>query len=195
MVFALAPLLCAVEPRVLLVLCDVVFAVQTLAMTFLSVEICYERRLPITEVMPVNFGVFAVCACPSMLLLGAFGGFFGDPLACSVFTALGVSATVALIPALPSSSSTASVFALRELPENESYEARSARTREDMAARYGFSPRECEVFELLVQGKTRAEIAEQLFLSAWTVKQYTASIYAKVGVHSAKELMDCVARG
>jgi len=60
-------------------------------------------------------------------------------------------------------------------------------------SRIKLSTREIEVFELLVDGKTRKEIAVELGLSSWTVKSYITYVYSKAGVHSAKELMLLVA--
>ena len=63
---------------------------------------------------------------------------------------------------------------------------------EALAASYALSPRETEVFLLLARGNTRKSIQEKLFLSDGTVKTHTQRIYAKLGVHSRKELFDLV---
>lgn len=44
------------------------------------------------------------------------------------------------------------------------------------------SPRELEVLRLLSQGHTNAEIAEQLYLTRGTVRNYVSAILAKLGV-------------
>jgi two-component system response regulator DesR len=46
------------------------------------------------------------------------------------------------------------------------------------------SVREREVLELLASGATNREIAEALYLSPWTVKEYTSGLYRKLGVRS-----------
>ena len=46
------------------------------------------------------------------------------------------------------------------------------------------TPREKEVYDLLTDGITNREIAEQLFLSEGTVRVYLTSIYSKIGVDS-----------
>ena len=48
--------------------------------------------------------------------------------------------------------------------------------------------REREVLELVLQNKKRKEIAEELCLSENTIKTYTRTLYAKVGVSSREEL-------
>jgi len=49
------------------------------------------------------------------------------------------------------------------------------------------SPREREVLELIADGATNPEIAERLFLSPHTVKDYTSSLYRKLGVRNRAE--------
>lgn len=46
------------------------------------------------------------------------------------------------------------------------------------------TPREMEVFQLLVDGATNREIAKKLFLSEGTVRVYLTTIYSKLGVKS-----------
>jgi DNA-binding NarL/FixJ family response regulator len=50
------------------------------------------------------------------------------------------------------------------------------------------SPREREVLQLLVEGKTTKEIAAQLFLSVKTVETHRQQIMTKLGTHSIAEL-------
>ena len=61
-----------------------------------------------------------------------------------------------------------------------------------LAARRGLTDRELEVMELLVHGKTRANIQELLFISESTVKTHIKHIYVKFGVSTVTELMDTV---
>jgi DNA-binding CsgD family transcriptional regulator len=63
---------------------------------------------------------------------------------------------------------------------------------ERVSFRYGLSEREREVFELLVQGRSRAFIGEQLCLASGTVGTYVSRIYEKVRVHSKQELLNVV---
>jgi DNA-binding CsgD family transcriptional regulator len=48
----------------------------------------------------------------------------------------------------------------------------------------GLTPRERELLELVADGKSNAEIAEQLWISAGTVRKHLDNVYAKLGVHS-----------
>lgn len=193
--FAFAPLMSARALSALLLIVQAVGIIQGMAMTLLSVEISFERRLRMVDVMPLNYIVYVVCTCAAMELPAVWDGLGSNMAAWSVVSGIAVLAVVLVIPALPASSSTAATFSLSELPENETYERRAARMRKDAATKYGLSARETEVFELLVQGLTRGQIADRLNLSSWTVKEYVASVYSKVGVHSAKELMIMVAGG
>ena len=56
----------------------------------------------------------------------------------------------------------------------------------------GLSPRELEVMKLLCKGRTKAYIAETLYLTENTVRTHTKHIYTKLDVHSKQELMTLV---
>ena len=62
----------------------------------------------------------------------------------------------------------------------------------ELAGRYGLSPRETEVFTLLVQGRSRSFIQEELYLSGNTVKTHVTHIYAKMGVRDKQGLMSLI---
>jgi len=66
------------------------------------------------------------------------------------------------------------------------------RACESMAHEAGLSAREGEVFLALARGWTAQEIAEHESLSIYTVRAHIRSIYAKLGVHSGKELRDLI---
>ena len=61
-----------------------------------------------------------------------------------------------------------------------------------MSDTYGLSPRETEILNLLVQGRTRAYIQEDLVLAENTVKTHVAHIYGKLGVKDRKEMVDLI---
>jgi NarL family two-component system response regulator LiaR len=52
---------------------------------------------------------------------------------------------------------------------------------------YGLTSREREVLTLVAQGKSNADIARQLFVTAKTVKYHLTSIFTKLGVHNRTE--------
>jgi DNA-binding CsgD family transcriptional regulator len=54
---------------------------------------------------------------------------------------------------------------------------------------YGLSKRERDVTELVLRGTATAEIAERLKISRSTVQQHLKVVFAKVGVHSRRELI------
>lgn len=54
--------------------------------------------------------------------------------------------------------------------------------------------REREVFQLVVEGKTNAQIAETLFISAKTVDNHRTRLMEKMGLHSTSELVRFAAR-
>lgn len=67
-----------------------------------------------------------------------------------------------------------------ESPEIEP-EAGSA---DGIAARYGITPRELEVIDLLVRGMTNQEIADGLFITRRTATTHVSNILNKLGLDS-----------
>ena len=66
---------------------------------------------------------------------------------------------------------------------------------EALAERYGLTARESELLTLALQGKTRSQIEQELYLSANTVKTHLRHAYGKLGVHSkaeAAELLESI---
>ena len=61
-----------------------------------------------------------------------------------------------------------------------------------VAAQYGLTPRELEVFRMLARGRDAAYIQEQLTVSRNTVKAHVKHIYAKLDIHSHQDLIDLV---
>ena len=61
-----------------------------------------------------------------------------------------------------------------------------------LAKEKNLTPRELEVMQLMCKGRTKAYIAETLFLSENTVKSHGKSLYMKLGIHSKRELLDAV---
>lgn len=59
---------------------------------------------------------------------------------------------------------------------------------------FGLTKRETEVLQLLARGRDVAYVCNELFLARNTVKGYTKSIYAKLGVHSKQDVIDMVER-
>lgn len=62
----------------------------------------------------------------------------------------------------------------------------------EIAAERGLTERESEVMALLCLGKSKAYIAEELFLSESTVKTHTRNLYLKLEVHSRNELQKII---
>lgn len=60
------------------------------------------------------------------------------------------------------------------------------------ASDIGLTLREHEVFMLIACAKTNDFIAQELTISSLTVKTHRQNIYAKMGVHSAQELIDTI---
>ena len=63
---------------------------------------------------------------------------------------------------------------------------------EALASQYGISPRELEIMQMICKGRSKAYIAETLFIAESTVKGHSKHLYAKLGVHSKRELQELV---
>lgn len=61
-----------------------------------------------------------------------------------------------------------------------------------LAREYGLTERETEVFRLLCKGRSKAHIAQVLFISENTVRHHSKNLYCKLNVHNKQELMDLV---
>lgn len=63
---------------------------------------------------------------------------------------------------------------------------------EQLAARYGLTPREAEVMELLAKGRSIDWICEHLHIAKGTATVHAHHIYKKLGIHSKQQLLDLV---
>lgn len=70
---------------------------------------------------------------------------------------------------------------LRSATANETFEL--------LCRVYALSQREREIVSLLVAGLDTRAIAERLFISTHTVQDHLKSVFAKVGIHSRRELL------
>ncbi len=61
---------------------------------------------------------------------------------------------------------------------------------ETLRNRYGLSEREMQIALLIAQGRSKAHIADQLFVTENTVRTHAKNAYAKLGVHSKQDLID-----
>ena len=66
---------------------------------------------------------------------------------------------------------------------------------EEFLLRYGITDREGEIIRKVVQGKSNADIAGELFISLATVKTHLHNIYQKMGVDSRYDLLARVRSG
>jgi len=63
-----------------------------------------------------------------------------------------------------------------------------------LAVFFGLTPAEAQLAQALCQGKSVAEIAEQLSVSVHTARTHLRNIFAKVGVHSQHALVQCISQ-
>lgn len=191
-VLVLTPVLRELLPELFYPLCEVVFIFGEIVVVLFSIDVCAENGLRVFTVMPANQALFVASACCAAVLFGLSQVFVGGQTAWELVAVIGAVAVMGVVPVLPSRTSDAMAFTLETLPEDEGYDARIELRRSRLAAKYGLVEREEQVLEYLLQGMTRQQIAQQLNLSPWTIKDRIGAIYEKTGVHSYKELVRLV---
>jgi DNA-binding CsgD family transcriptional regulator len=67
--------------------------------------------------------------------------------------------------------------------------AHPARISPLLMAAYGLTQREQDITRLVLQGSSTAQIAEQLFVSPYTVQQHLNNVFDKTGVRSRRDLV------
>ena len=95
---------------------------------------------------------------------------------------------------LPTAAHKRSSWGFSALSPTESQEVIRLRNCDKLAAKHNLTARELEVLQLLTVGKDRDDIAEALYISPHTAKTHIRNVYAKMDVHSAKELQDLALR-
>lgn len=80
------------------------------------------------------------------------------------------------------------IFAdLRTKVDPEEFATIDARC-DQLAREYSLTEREVDVLKLLAKGRSKAFVAESLFISENTVRGHARRLYAKLGVHTRDEL-------
>lgn len=194
--WAFMPAMVGKVPILTGVLVIMVFWIQLTVFFVFVMEVCLESGLPFSQVLARYFAIFVLAACIGSLAFWLLKVVVSDHgLVYSLLGGVGAACSLLVIPFLPSRGSSANVFTMARLPEDEDAEARNERARRSVAEEYGFTVRETEVFELLMRGMTREEVAAELEISPWTVKNHIRAVFAKTGAHSTKELMALVYDG
>lgn len=195
MAWAVMPLLVRAAPSAASFLCSAVYIVQNGLMILFIAEVCTEYRISVCTVATIHYGIFVGSAVVAGMLYYALFSHLEARTAYEAIAAFAVIATLSIIPALPSRSTRGADLALGEIPEDDCFENHLQRAKSELATKCGLTARETEVLDLLVEGRTRDEIASVLAISPWTVKHHVAAIYEKTGIRSVKELVVLLAGG
>lgn len=152
----------------------------------LVADIAYHHRLP-----AVPF--FGLCTIFVMMPEPVPAAILGMVLAPVPLSAQGpLSVTIALIMAVVLVAFTLVLLQRQARGEAVSqwHDSHLAQRVEELTRTFGFTDRESEVAELLLQGYSMPQISERLFVSLDTVRTHMRHIYQKAGVHSKVELIE-----
>ncbi|WP_326423888.1 helix-turn-helix transcriptional regulator [Adlercreutzia wanghongyangiae] len=102
------------------------------------------------------------------------------------------SSAVLIVVVVSLTAACAAMYGRPSVPALETTDTPSGETDlvEEFVERFGLTPREGDVLQLLLRGRSRDRIEKELVLSKSTVKTHVRHIYEKVGVKSQQELID-----
>lgn len=171
---------------------DISYASMGIMLTLVACSISYSTGysvlwifglLVFTQFFAKTLGVFLSDACSSELSAVGLGGLF--PIIAIVLVLL---ASVVMLSEKSIFSRWGTASSAAGDPEEGMLDSMKLRI-EDLSTSYGLTQREIEVLHLLAQGKTNAQIGQDMFIAEGTVKAHVQHIYQKLDVHSRKELL------
>lgn len=157
----------------------------------LCAYLIHDRGISASWIVPLNVGVWT---------LGRWIG-FSCSLAlmtkCEV-SAPGILTTMAFMLMvgalfLSSRGNLAEGWGIDRIPDSSLNSAILKQSAKQVSKTHGLSNRESEVLDALVQGMTRAQIAQTFFVSEETIKTHVKHIYRKLGITSREELSELIA--
>lgn len=171
---------------------DISYASMGIMLTLVACGISYSTGYSVLWIfgllVSVQFfgktlGVFLSGAYALELSAVGLGGLF--PMSAIVLVLL---ASVVMLSEKSIFSRWGTAFSAAGEPEEGMLDSMKLRI-EDLSTSYGLTQREIEVLHLLAQGKTNAQIGQDMFIAEGTVKAHVQHIYQKLDVHSRKELL------
>ncbi len=168
--------------------CMVVYQLLMNCALFMNVELCRGCGLRPDEVTAAHFRWLAVGVAIGTLLYEVAMATAGETGGVQLVSSFAASALFVAVLSLPSISSQAADIANEELAEPKDLRRQLGVNGRALARRAGLTEREAQILDLVVAGRSRKEIAEELGVSTNTVKNHLTSVYAKTGVRSAGEL-------
>lgn len=180
---------------------DTIFMAAMLYTLIIGVWTLGKLREPVRERLLRKFLIVFGCFLPGLLLDTLLSEFFSVPVQIFPFLYCGLSLVLThhfltSYSAHPAARSRVPHFEPTHTPAHSNSSDTVGQEgdgdhspEETLFAQYDLSPREQEVFRLLVQGNSNQQIGETLFISINTVKAHVKKIYTKCGVKSRYELM------
>jgi DNA-binding CsgD family transcriptional regulator len=163
------------------------FILVFLAFWITCIQLSQDNRTSIVRIYSLS--LCAICAGALLGMLAIpYVGVQGRVIALLALAAYLATLTISMALASGTDDEVAPAQHHDEYSQEASFDAICVR----LAQKAKLSPRETEVFALLIRGHTQAFIAKELFVSNNTIHSHVRSIYRKMGVSSREKLLELV---
>ena len=186
--FALLPLLLPGAPFGVAFACYLVYQMQNVFNPYFITMLCGAGHLAVHRELPPSYATSTLGTLIGVALFVSMHALCEPALANGIVIACGTVLLFALAPALPARSSNIAEVTYNSRRGINSEESRREHAVEVLTEGYSLTAREADVLRLILEHKSREEMAESLCVSPSTVKNHTTRLYAKLGVHSAREV-------
>ncbi|MCI8424845.1 MAG: helix-turn-helix transcriptional regulator [Adlercreutzia sp.] len=170
----------------------VAYALICATMWMLAWSVVFMRHGPARRVVGIVFGLQSLalpCGFAAAKLMRALLG--GTVAAAGALPYVSFAAIIVLVAAYAFLLPERTLLLLSPRLLKLSHESLDERCRE-VAARYGLTERETEIFTLLARGRDVGYIEKELFISRNTVNTHRKNLYRKLGIHTQQELLSLI---
>ena len=169
----------------------VAYALITATLWLIAWSVVFMRRLPARRVVRTLFGLQCLALPCGFVAAKAIQGVAAGLGGTSLLPYVCLIAVVVLVVAYAFVLPERTLLLLSPRLLKLSHESLDERCRE-VAAGYGLTERETEIFGLLARGRDVGYIEKELFISRNTVNTHRKNLYRKLGIHTQQELLSLI---